>query len=287
MSEEHFYEDGVMQVVIDSNMMQSAELFEYLSDGANVAVLPDYVWAECYKQQSLVAVQSFLSVVRYFPDQIAVLRSGKQIAGFDPRTTRFPKAFELENVPTDLRAMETAVDQATAGAAAVLAQLREQWDAATATMDDMLQGAEEDILPSLPELASMFTADELGRCRRKEKYTPAMTEKVFGTAFGIYEHLVEIDPRVPLLPPRHAVETFYYRFALGAMLHCIWWIRNGSQSISKTERLRNDYVDLGLASCATYYDGFMTNDTKAAWLHNELANALKFAQAEAAAHSSR
>lgn len=273
-----------MRIVIDSNMMQSPELLEYLSHSANVAVIADYVWVECYKQRSLAAVQSFLSIVRNFPDQIAVLRSGRQIAGLDPRTTRFPMAFELENVARDLRAMDTAVKQAEAGIVAVLVQLREQWDAATATMNDMLQSAEGDILPSLPELANMFTPDELGRCRRKEKYTPAMTQKVFGAAFGIYEQLVEIDPRVPLLPPRHAVETFYYRFALGAILHGIWWIRNGSQPISKTERLRNDYVDLGLASCATYYDGLMTNDAKAAWLHNELVNALKFARAEAAKH---
>jgi hypothetical protein len=271
-----------LRIVIDSSMIQSSELCQYLSDGANVAVLPDYVWVECYKQRSVSSVRAFLSVIRNFPEQIAVLRSGRCIAGLDPRTTDFPRAFELENVAGDLRAMETAIDHAELGELSVLVQLRERWDAATLSMDDMLLGAKENILPSLPELAERFTADELGRCRRKEKYTSAMTEKVFGTAFGIYEELVAIDPRLPLLPPRYAVKTFYYRFALGAMLHCVWWIRNGSQPVSRPERVRNDYVDLGLATCATYYDGFMTKDVKAAWLHNELTHALKFAEAQAA-----
>jgi len=263
-------------------MVQSSELFEFLSDGANIAVLPDYVWTECYKQASLPAVRAFPSVIRNFPHQIVVLRSGKEIAALDPRSERFPQALELENVAYDIREMEIALDQAENGADHALAQLREQWEHAGATMNDMLKAAEEDIHPSLPELAAIFTADELGRCRRKEKYTPSMTEKVFGNAYEIYVELTESDGRLPVLPPRFAVQTFYYRFALGVMMHCIWWIRNGSQPISRLERLRNDYVDLGFAVCATYYDGLMTRDAKAARMHDELANALRFASQVAA-----
>lgn len=262
-------------------MMQSPDLFRLLAAGNTMAILTDYVWFECYKQESLPAVRAFLSIACQFPDRIAMLRSGASLAGLDPRQKGYRALFELPGAGDDLPAMVAAIEGAERGEPAVLEQLRRRWEHAAATMSGMLEGT-ADIIPSLPEIATIFTTEETRRCRAGQKYTPVMTEKVFLSAHQIYEVLTEMDGRLPVLDPRFAVQTFYYRFAIGVMMHCLWWIQHGSQPIGRADRLRNDYIDLGLTVCATYYDGLMTNDTKAAWMHREMSNALAFAGSVAA-----
>jgi hypothetical protein len=176
--------------------------------------------------------------------------------------------------------MTAALDAAQAGEEAVLAQLRERWAEASTTMDSMLEGAEI-LAPALSEVAEIFTVDEIRRCRTQAPYTGEMTAKVFRSAFALYETLTEQDGRLPVLPPKYAIQTYYYRLALGTMLHCLWWIRNGSETIKRPARLRNDFIDLGLAVWATYYDDLLTADVKAAWMYRELSHALAFASWQA------
>lgn len=262
--------------VVDSNVMQSSKLRDYLSVAHHVAVLPDFVWIECYKQQSVRAVSELFSTLRYFPDQVIVLHDGRAIAGLDPRRHGYRDAFERRNVGADIRAMTKAIDEAEAGAEGVLAQLRARWADTSSLMTGMTEGTEI-LAPTLNEVAEIFTADEIYRCRTRSPYTGEMTEKVFRSAFALYETFVEQDGRVPVLPPYYAIQTYYYRLALGTMLHCLWWIRNGSQPVKRPARLRNDFIDLGLAIYATYYDDLLTDDAKAAWMYRELSNALAFA----------
>lgn len=265
------------RAVIDSNLISSDQLRLYLSVSGNVAVLPDYIWIECYKQGSVRAVSELISVIRDYPRQVVVLQPGGFLANVDPREPGYLETFARSNVAADLLAMAAALDQAELGEEEVLAQLREQWARADQIMEGMLEGAAE-IAPSLPELAAIFSADELRRCRTKASYSPGMTWKIFSTAHGLYEIFTTKRGRLPLLPPPHAVQTYYYRLALGTMLHCIWWIQNGSQPVRRLDRLRNDFIDLGLAVCATYYDDLLTADAKAKWMYRQLSNALQFAE---------
>lgn len=162
------------RAVIDSNLICSDELRLHLSAANNVAVLPDYVWVECYKQVSVRAVSELISVIRDYPFQVIVLQSGGFLANVDPRQPGYLETFAQSNVAADLLAMAAAVDQAELGEEGVLAQLREQWVRANQIMEGMLEGAAE-IAPSLPELAAMFSAEELRQCRAKGSYTPDMT----------------------------------------------------------------------------------------------------------------
>jgi hypothetical protein len=265
------------RAVIDSNLICSDELRLHLSVDDNVAVLSDYVWVECYKQASVQAVSELISVIRDYPLQVVVLQSGDFLANVDPRQPGYLETFARTNVAADLLAMAAAVDRAELGEEGVLAQLREQWAGANQIMEGMLEGAAE-IAPSLTELAAMFSQEELRRCRTKASYTPDMTWKVFATAYQLYEIFTKEFGRLPILPPRYAVQTYYYRLALGMMLHCIWWIQNGNQPVQRLDRLRNDIIDMGLAVCATYYDDLLTADAKAKWMYRELSNAVQFAE---------
>ena len=225
-------------------------------------------------------MSELFSTIRHYPDQIIVLHAGGVIAGLDPRQPGYLQAFERPDVGADVRAMAAAVDQAEAGDEGVLVQLLERWAVASTVMNGMLEGAEI-VAPELSDIAAIFTPDELRRCRAKAPYTAEMTAKVFRSAFALYETFVEQDGRLPVLDPVYAVQTYYYRLALGTMLHCLWWISNGSQPIKRLERIRNDFIDLGLAVWATFYDDLLTADAKATWIYRELCNALRFAESKA------
>ncbi|WP_293902897.1 hypothetical protein [Phenylobacterium sp.] len=75
------------RLVVDSNMLQSASLRGFLASPTNVAVLPDFVWFEMYKQRSLSGVQAAFSVISDSPSNVAVLKSGHEVAALDPRLT--------------------------------------------------------------------------------------------------------------------------------------------------------------------------------------------------------
>ncbi|KPH04467.1 hypothetical protein AOG23_32955 [Rhizobium acidisoli] len=67
--------------------------------------------------------------------------------------------------------------------------------------------------------------------------------------------------------PDHRYDAYLYRYALAIIIYSLWWIRNGSQLPQRLDKARNDFIDLGFAVYATYFDGFMTHDAKAGWMY--------------------
>lgn len=68
--------------------------------------------------------------------------------------------------------------------------------------------------------------------------------------------------------------SYLYRYSLAIVIHLLWWIKNGSQLQTRLGRASNDFIDLSFAVYDTYYDGLMTSDEKAAWMHQNLCLAL-------------
>lgn len=262
-------------VVIDSNMLQTATLRVYLSEAPdNFAVLPDFVWIEIYKQQSLAALQAAFSVIRGFPDRLVLLKPNGALAALDPQHPDLIGRMLDVDAGDHLRRMPEALSLADQGDPDVLPQLADLWSRAKAHMDGMLEGA-ADIVQSLPEIAEIFSADELRRCRTNVRYTPAMFEKIFGAADQLYETFLEAHDATPgHLSREHRYDAYLYRHALGIIIYALWWIRNGSQMPKRLDRARNDFIDLGLAIYATYFAGLMTDDAKALWMHDNLLAAL-------------
>lgn len=139
----------------------------------------------------------------------------------------------------------------------------------------MLEGA-LDIVVSLPEMqAQMFSAAEVRIIRKKGRFTPEMFSSIFGAAEQLWEALSEA-----MELPQHQDSTFrasslQFRIALGIVIYLLWWISKGSQSRRKIEAARNDVIDLFLAAQACYFDGFLTQDAKALWIHDNLKGALE------------
>ena len=271
-----------LRLVVDSCMLQSSVLRQYLGmSKENYAVLPDFIWLELYKQKSIDAVSMAVSVVGSFPEQVIVLKSGKEIASLDVHQEDLTSSMERPDVERDIREMTAILNGPDLGDPCTRAQLERLWCQATDERAGMLEGA-ADILASLPEMAEqMFTPQQVRIIRTDARYTAEMFSSVFGAADQIWEALS--GSKAKFASNRTYVlrnRAYLYRYSLAIVVYLLWWIKNGSQPQARLDRTSNDFIDLSFGVYGTYYDGLMTSDKKAKWMHQNLCLALHAVGAE-------
>ncbi|NVN09808.1 hypothetical protein [Nguyenibacter vanlangensis] len=267
----------MQRLVIDSNMLQSEKLRRFLDASvANFAVLPDFAWFELYKQKSVEAIVAALSVIGDFPEQIIVLKSGSEIAQIDPRTSMMTTAMQRTDVARDIREMVAILNGPDRNKPEISAQLERLWSGAVNLLPGMLEGA-QDIMTSLPEMAEqMFAPQQLRIIRMNTRYPEDMFSSIFGAADQIWETLSSVDSRHNWTSEFDEFKnhTYLYRYALAIVIYLLWWIKNGSQNQKRLDRVRNDLIDLSFAVYGTYFEGLMTADKNAEWMHQNLYLAL-------------
>ncbi|MBO9107294.1 hypothetical protein J5288_01105 [Agrobacterium sp. S2/73] len=267
----------MQRLVIDSNMLQSENLRHFLkTSSTNFAVLPDFAWFEIYKQRSIEAVVSALAVIGDFPEQVIVLKSGREIAEIDPRTAKMLFMMQYEDAAGSIREMVDILNGPARSDPEILDQLDRLWDGAVNFLPGMLEGA-QDIITSLPEMSEqMFKPQHLRIIRQNSQYTTEMFSSIFGAADQICETLSDKGKQrsTPTGPDEHRTHTYLYRYALALVIYLLWWIKNGNQAQRRIDRARNDLIDLSFAVYATYYEGLMTSDKKAGWMYENLRLAL-------------
>lgn len=266
----------IQRAVVDSNMLQAPALRSWLKDDpGNVAVLPDYLWLEIYKQQTIAGLEAAFSVIRDFPDRLAVLKPSGELANLDPSHPDLIEQMLHLSIADEIRMMVTAISLAQRGEPETMLQLQEKWSRATTCMSGMLEGA-ADITASLPEIAEIFTADEIRRRRINRGYSTEMFEKIYGAADQLYETFLQsYGVELNCFSIKNRYDAYLYRLALGIVIYALWWIRNGSQIPKRLDRVRNDFIDLGFAVYGSYFAGLITGDAKARWMYENLIAALR------------
>jgi len=68
---------------------------------------------------------------------------------------------------------------------------------------------------------------------------------------------------------------YIFRFALTVHIWLMQWVVDGCMEGSKLERVRNDFVDLNVATYATYFDGPMGADSKLLHISRLLLNRIR------------
>jgi hypothetical protein len=151
------------------------------------------------------------------------------------------------------------------------------WSGAVNLLPGMLEGA-QDIMTSLPEMAEQMFASSSnfvssGRIRGIHRIC---SRPFFGAADQIWETLSGGDPHQIRSSglKEFRTRTYLYRYALAIVIYLLWWIKNGNQAQRRLDRTRNDLIDLSFAVYGTYYEGLMTADKKAEWMHQNLFLAL-------------
>lgn len=117
-----------VRLVIDSNMLQSPVLREFLLYSSDhLAVLPEYVWFEIYKQRSLVGLAAGLSVIGDFPDQLIVLKPWDRIAAIQAECPRLVDQMMVEGVADGIRQMAAELARLGGDESRASDELRELW----------------------------------------------------------------------------------------------------------------------------------------------------------------
>lgn len=258
--------------VVDKNFLQNPLLEEFLvRDPGNRAVLTDFLAIECFAGTSLRNLSRSLVTLAKFPSQVLVLRSSRDLARLGPidpnlrfemvdwRQTRSFAKF-CEQVASVEKASES-----------LRRRLEQQAADAQRHLDQILEFA-----PQLVGIIEAFhddTGDELLKARRVEKAMPGKEGvRLLKSIIYLAERCSRFDDQLPTLPDDPAIASRCYPFRLAICLRILslWWAEHGGGVADANHaKLRNDVVDLGYAIAATYWDGFLTLDSKAREIYGE------------------
>ena len=259
-----------MRMVIDSNYLQASGLREYFAKSPNnFAVVTDYASMEAYKGDTLASIYRSMQILAQFPRQVIVLKGTITVCGLKGRQSGLQRRMIDEGQTKGFSLYCRRLEAAKRGDVDLQHQLLDYGRAADAQMARMLADAKK-FPASLELVASTYTKQELQILRRDVPYTDDLFEKVAKNILTLAAMMFANHPSVPKLPPASELPyTFIFRSALCAYLLALRWVSVGGASRVKPERIRNDLVDVSFATFATYFDGLLTADTKAAEIHRD------------------
>lgn len=260
-----------MQKVIDSNFLQCDALRVYLSDSSdNYAVLTEYAAMEAYKQDTLASIFARMEILVQFPRQVIVLKATQEVCELTGRAaaSRTPLIDDLSTsgFPDFCQALLAA----KRGDPFLQGQLLEHGREAAGIINKMLLDAPT-LASEIDLMAKTYSPQELKILRRREDQTPRMFDKQCEMICTLAdEFFFKVHPNVPPRPrSRQQRNTFVFRYAICSYVSILKRIRDGSAAKIKHEKLRNDVVDANFATFATYFDGFLTSDTRAGEIYAE------------------
>lgn len=269
-------------VVVDKNYLERPELEAFLRvDDRNRVLLHDFSAIESLAGRNPIKnLSRTLSVVSKFPTQVFILKNSRKLLALGqihpelrfemvdwPQTKGFPTYCE------DVRKAEL-------GDKARVDRIMANSQAANSHLVKMLT-----IVPMMIELVGRLasqTDPEVLSARRKPDAVAMPGEggmRLLHEIFDIASAIAERGnaPRIPD-DTKEAARHYVFRFAIALRLFALRWAQGGSDiREARQDKLRNDFVDLMYVTCATYWDDFLTAESKMADIYGEtsfLANQL-------------
>jgi hypothetical protein len=252
-----------MQSVVDSNFLQRQELRAYLAGShENQAVITDYAAMEAHKGDTLKSIYKSMAVLCEFPKQVVILKSTTIVCGLRAQVADLRQPLIDRDQTDHFSAYCRQLRAAREGDLELQRCLLEHGRVATAQMARVQ--ADVAIMPDVfADMAMTFTKDEISILRHKKLLTEVILDKLMRNTMILAASFFKNHPNAGWLPAaRDLPNTFIFRFSLCAYLLHLDWISQGSPSVVKPEKLRNDMVDLNFATFATYFDGLLSADKK-------------------------
>jgi len=154
-------------------------------------------------------------------------------------------------------------------------RLRHLGRAADAQMARMLADA-ANIPEAIAGLTNIFTDAELKIIRTAVPFSEKLALKIRENITELAKNLFSQHPHPPVVRSLDEVpNTFLFRAALCSFLWALDWISVGGPKGVKTERIRNDMVDVIFATFATYFDGLLSMDEKPRRIYRQAAIVLE------------
>ena len=250
-----------MQVVVDSNQLQSPALHEFLSRSANNrAVLADFAAMEAYKGDTLSSIFKSMAIVSEFSAQVVVLKGSAKICGMSGRRKGLQRRLIDESQTRGFPEYARALRLAHAGNARLQRQILALGQSANEHFDKMLKDA-QDMREVFEVLGKAYTKEERAILREQHSYTPAMTDKLVRTLLEIAGMIFRGSPLVRRTPSYEELpNTFIFRVALGCYVMTITRVAHGGVRDVRPDKLRNDLVDMMFVAYGTFFDGILSDD---------------------------
>jgi hypothetical protein len=258
--------------VVDSNFLQIDGLKAYLSAApTNYAVLTEYAAMEAYKQNAVASICSRMETLCQFPTQVIVLKGALLASGLSGREALSPAGLIDQEQTREFPDFCRHLSAAKSGDHAVQMQIDEHAREAKTIIDRMLPSAQT-LSDGIRLFEKTFTPDELKILRRRERYTSRMHEKLIQYILALTTEFAKHHPNAPKIKRGPQIRnTFIFRFALCGYVSILRRIEEGGVSNVKSDKLRNDVIDINFAAFATYFDGFLTDDKRANSIYEHAA----------------
>jgi hypothetical protein len=258
-----------MKKIIDANFFRNPELETYLSsDKGNIVVFNDYACMEAYKGDAIKNVSKSIEIVSKFPDQVIVLKGTRDVVNLivlpsdvhlleDPEQTRGFKRFCQD------------VQRAVCGDKIIAERILRKGQLASKRFDAMRKNATK-IAIAIKMLEKYFQPSHLKALRNKDKLPSKLIDKIFREILLIAAILFQNHPDISELPSAPQIrDTYLFRNAISSYLLALWWISEGGPRNVSAEKMRNDLVDMGYVTYATFFDGLLTKDNKMQQIYQE------------------
>ena len=268
-----------MREVIDSNFLQSDELKTYLAESTdNYVVMTDYVAMEAYKGDTLPWFYDLMELLSRYPKQVLVLKEMREVCGLYGPAAASQDSLIDETKTRDFLEFCQHLAAAKQGDPSLQRQLLENGKAATAHIGGMLRD-----MATLANGIDLMTKDcspaELKILRRRDRplpqrlgeliQNPQMLRKQIQDVTALAAALSQDDPSATSwLKLPEARDRFIFRFAICGYVSILMRIRDGGAGKITPEKLRNnDVIDVNIVAFATYFDGLLTADKRAAEIY--------------------
>jgi hypothetical protein len=267
---------GPTRKVVDSNALQSPLLRDYLSESiSNFAVLTDYASMEAYKGNTLVSIFRSMAILADFPRQVIVLKATGVVCGLRGHQPGLQRRLINREQTRGFPKYCDRLFAANPGDIPLRKQLRHLGRAADTQMARMLADA-ANIPEAIERIANTFTDAELKIIRTGLPFSEKLALKMRGNITELAKSLFSQHPHPPVVRRVDEVpNTFLFRSALCSFLWALDWISTGGPKGVKTERIRNDLVDVTFATFATYFDGLLSMDEKPCRIYRQAAFVLE------------
>jgi len=262
-------------MVVDSNALQSPLLRDYLSKStSNFAVLTDYSSMEAYKGDTLVSIFQSMALVAEFPRQVIVLKPIMVVRGLRGQRPGLQRRLIDHEQTRGFRKYCERLLAAKLGDVYLRDQILRRGREADAQMARVLVDA-INIPAAIEEVKNTFTDAELKIIRTGFPLSEQLASKVIKYILLLTHFLFSRHPGPAVRNFDELLNTFLFRTALCLFLYALDWISMGGPTGVKAEKIRNDLVDMNIATFATYFDGLLTMDEKARRIYQQAAFVLE------------
>jgi hypothetical protein len=208
-----------MRMVVDSNVLQTSSLREFLSKArTNKAVITDYLMIEALKGDPLGKIFGLMKILCEFPKQVIVLKGLRSISALKGRRSGMTRRMIEKGQTRGYENWCAGLAKAEAGDADYRTQLVERGKEADVEMDALI-AAQAHYAHIIADEAKNYTQNELLILRTDEPYTPQMIDKMAERIVNLMAKFLESHPDGIRTPTVWELPyTYMFRLAVCAYL---------------------------------------------------------------------